>query len=259
MSPWIQVLAGVGAGLAGGVLSGLFGIGGGIVLVPLLALAMRLDQHRAQGVTLAVMLLPIGLPAVLHYRRSGVRILWTLVGILVLGFLFGVLAGSELANAIPERPMRWGFVLFLLLVALRMITQKSGGQGRVGAMDRPTAGYWIPGLVIGFAGGMASGLLGIGGGIIMIPLVAWWLGFSQTEAQVMSLAVMLPPVGLPGVLVYAQAQAGLPWALMGGVGLGFAVGAYVGARGATRMKGTHLRQAFVGLVVLTAVLLALKK
>ncbi|MBL0312259.1 MAG: sulfite exporter TauE/SafE family protein [Holophagaceae bacterium] len=258
MTPGLQALAGLGAGLAGGVLSGLFGIGGGIVLVPLLALALGLDQHRAQGVTLSVMLLPIGLPAVLHYHRSGVRILWTLVGILILGFLFGVFTGSELANAIPERPMRWGFVLFLLLVALRMITQKSGGKAKAGAMDRPTQEYWIPGLVIGFAGGLASGLLGIGGGIIIIPLVAWWLGFSQTEAQVTSLAVMLPPIGLPGVLVYAQAQAGFPWVLMAGVGLGFAVGAYLGARGATRMKGAHLRRAFAALVVFTALLLAMK-
>ncbi len=259
MNPGLQLAAGIGAGLVGGVLSGLFGIGGGIVLVPLLALALGLDQHRAQGVTLAVMLLPVGLPAVLHYRRSGVRILWTLVGILVLGFLFGVLAGSLLANSIPERPMRWGFVFFLLLVALRMITQKSGGNAKVGAMDHPTGEYWIPGLIIGFAGGLASGLLGIGGGLIIIPLVAWWLGFSQTEAQVTSLAVMLPPIGLPGVLVYAQAQSGFPWALMGGVGLGFAAGAYLGARGATRIRSTHLRRAFAGLVVLAAVLLALKK
>lgn len=259
MSPTLQMLAGMGAGLAGGVLSGLFGIGGGIVLVPLLALALGLDQHRAQGVTLSVMLLPIGLPAVLHYRRSGVRILWSLVGILIFGFLFGVFAGSKFANAIPERPMRWGFVLFLLFAALRMLTQKSGGQGTTEAMDRPTKEYWVPGLVIGFIGGMASGLLGIGGGIIMIPLMAWWLGFSQTEAQVTSLAVMLPPIGLPGVLVYAQAQGGFPWMLIGGVGLGFALGAYLGARGAMRMKGAHLRRAFAGLVVLTAVLLAIKK
>ncbi len=259
MTPGMQTLAGVGAGLAGGVLSGLFGIGGGIVLVPLLALALGLDQHRAQGVTLSVMMLPVGLPAVLHYRRSGVRILWALVGILIFGFLFGVLAGSELANAIPERPMRWGFVVFLFLVAIRMITQKSGGKGRSGAMDRPTKEYWIPGLAIGFSGGVASGLLGIGGGLIIIPLVVWWLGFSQTEAQVTSLAVMLPPIGLPGVVVYAQAQAGFPWALMGGVGLGFAMGAYLGARGATRMKGAHLRRAFAGLMVLAAVLLAVKR
>ena len=254
-----EVLAGVVAGLGGGVLSGLFGIGGGIVLVPLLALVLHLDQHKAQGVTLAAMLLPIGLPAVLHYRRKGVRILWPLVGMIVVGFLFGVFAGSELANHIPERPLRYGFVLFLVFVAVRMIGQKDGGAARPGAMDRPRSDYWIPGLVIGAASGVASGLLGIGGGILIIPMVVWWLGFSQQEAQVASLAVMLPPIGLPGVLVYAQAQKGLPWLILCGVAIGFAAGAYIGAQGATRMKGPGLRLAFAGLVVATAVLMALKR
>lgn len=253
-----ELLAGIGAGIGGGVLSGLFGIGGGIVLVPLLALVLHLDQHKAQGVTLAAMLLPIGLPAVLHYRRSGVRILWPLVGMIALGFLFGVFAGSECANHIPERPLRYGFVLFLVFVAVRMIWHRNGGAARPSAMDRPTYHYWIPGLTIGLAGGVASGLLGIGGGLIIIPLVVWWLGFSQQEAQVTSLAVMLPPIGLPGVLVYAQAQKGLPWLILCGVALGFALGAYLGAQGATRMKGPRLRQAFAGLVVVAAVLLAFK-
>lgn len=258
MNAGFQALAGMGAGLAGGVLSGLFGIGGGIVLVPLLALALRLDQHKAQGVTLAAMILPIGLPAVLHYRRSGVRILWTLVGILILGFLLGVFLGSEVANRIPERLLRFTFVLFLLFVAGRMLIQKGGGASRPGALDRPTRDYWVPGLVIGMLGGLASGLLGIGGGIVIIPLVAWWLGFSQAEAQVTSLAVMLPPIGLPGVLVYAQAQSGLPWIILGGVALGFAGGAYLGAQLATRMKGTWLGRTFVALVLLAAVLMATK-
>ena len=66
-------MGGVGAGLAAGVLSGLFGLGGGLVLVPFLGLAMGLDQHASQGVTLAVMLLPIGLPAVLAYHRAQKR------------------------------------------------------------------------------------------------------------------------------------------------------------------------------------------
>ncbi len=259
MNPLVQMLLGVAAGLAGGALSGLFGVGGGIILVPMLALALRLDQHRAQGVTLAVMLLPIGLPAVLQYLRAGVRIRWVLVGTLVLGFLFGIFAGSELANAIPEPMLRWGFVVFLLFIALRMALQKDGRVGRTGAMELPGRSYWIPGLAIGFLGGAASGLLGIGGGLVIIPLVAMWLGYTQKEAQVTSLAVMLPPIGLPGVWVYAKAQQGLPWLIMGGVALGFGVGAYAGARGATCMQGPRLRQAFAGFVAVTALLLALKR
>ena len=68
--PSFQFLAGAGSGFAGGMLSGMFGVGGAIVQVPLLALALHLDQHQAQGATLAAMLLPNGLPAVQEHGGS---------------------------------------------------------------------------------------------------------------------------------------------------------------------------------------------
>lgn len=257
MSPWLQALAGFGSGLGGGVLSGMFGIGGGVVLVPLLGLALGLNQHQAQGVTLAAMLLPNGLPAVLHYRRRGVRILWRLVGLLVLGFLGGVALGSWLANRIPEVPLRWGFTALLVFMAYRMLAP--GGR----AEDRPElealpGGAWPAAVLIGIAGGVASGLLGIGGGLVIIPLLAFAFAMPQHQAQATSLAVMLPPIFLPGVLVYAEAQRGLPWAILGGVALGFMAGAALGARLATSVKGPSLRIAFAVVMVGMAVLLLLR-
>lgn len=256
MTLW-ALFGGLLAGISGGVLSGLFGIGGGIVLVPLLGLLLHLNQHQAQGVTLAAMLLPNGLPAVLHYRRAGVPIRWPLVGLLVIGFLGGVLAGSLLANRIPPVPLRWGFVGFLLFLALRFALQarpRPGSEARPGVHRHAV----LAGLVIGFCGGVASGLLGIGGGIVVIPLLVWWMGMPQHEAQVTSLALMLPPIGLPGVLVYARAQGGLPWLALLGVALGFAMGAFLGARTATRAKGDALRRGFILLLLAMAGLLAWK-
>lgn len=259
MSGLWHLLGGLGSGLAGGVLSGLFGIGGGIVLVPLLGLILHLKQHQAQGVTLAAMLLPIGLPAVLHYRTRGVVVRWNLVGLLLVGFVGGIWTGAVVANRIPEGPMRWGFVGFLLLLALRAVLQASKRQT---AVDRVIPQTWrallLPGVVIGFVGGLASGLLGIGGGLIIIPLLSWWLGLPQHEAQVTSLALMLPPIGLPGVLVYARAQEGLPWLVLAGVAIGFMGGAAIGARLATRTQGPALRWAFIGVLVSMAGLLALR-
>ncbi|HJW08009.1 MAG TPA: sulfite exporter TauE/SafE family protein [Holophagaceae bacterium] len=257
MTHLFQFLAGIGSGLAGGALSGMFGIGGGIVLVPLLGVALHLDQHRAQGVTLAAMLLPIGLPAVLHYREEGIPIDWPLVGLIVAGFLGGVLAGSSVANLIPPRPLRFGFVAFLVFVAIRTLWHhaQSPSAQRVPAGTRSLL---LPGLVTGLAGGAASGLLGIGGGVLIIPLLMTWLGYSQRQATATSLAVMLPPIGLPGVLVYAKAQGGLPWVLLVGVALGFAAGAGLGARIATRLHGAWLTRAFAALLVAMAVLLAFK-
>ncbi|HJV22184.1 MAG TPA: sulfite exporter TauE/SafE family protein [Holophagaceae bacterium] len=257
MTHLFQFLAGAGSGIAGGVLSGMFGIGGGIVLVPLLGLALHLDQHRAQGVTLAAMLLPIGLPAVLHFRRQGVPLRWSLVGLIVLGFFAGVLLGSEVANRIPPRPLRLIFVAFLLLVAIRTLRDSRRGEAAA-APEAPLRQLVLPGLVIGLVGGAASGLLGIGGGIVLIPALIWWLGYSQLQATVTSLAVMLPPIGLPGVLIYARAQGGLPWTLLAGVAVGFAAGAALGARVALRFPVARLRLAFAALVIVTATVLAMK-
>lgn len=245
------------AGMGAGALSGMFGIGGGIILVPVLGALLRLDQHQAQGISLATMLAPIGLPAVLHYRKAGHRIRWKLVGYLVCGFVGGVTAGSLLANAIPERPLRWVFIAFLLLMALRYAL---ASRDRAVPERRPEpshANLLGLGLAIGAAGGLMSGLLGIGGGAIIIPLLALWMDLPQHEAQVTSLALMLPPIGLPGVLVYAGGH-GLPWMLLLFAGAGFAGGALGGARFATRLRSRALQAVFAGFMVLLAVLLAFK-
>jgi len=256
--PVFQILAGAGSGLVGGLLSGMFGIGGGIVLVPLLALALRLDQHQAQGVTLAAMLLPNSLPAVLHYRKHGVPIQWRLVAWMMLGFLPGILGASWLANRIPDTPLRLGFAAFLLLLALQTLRAKPSLQVLENAQARPGVDLRV-GFLIGVTGGVAAGLLGIGGGVVMIPLMIWWLRLPQREAQLQSLAMLLPPLGLPGVLVYATAQGGLPWLLLAGVAVGFALGAYLGARISTAMNTVRLGRGFAILLGLMAVLMAWRR
>lgn len=102
---------------------------------------------------------------------------------------------------------------------------------------------WLPGLAIGLAGGWASGLLGIGGAILMmIPLMVWLVRIPQHEAQATSLVLMLAPIGLPGVWVYARHGGGLPWLALAGVALGFMAGAYAGARIALRTRAPRLRR-----------------
>jgi len=247
------------AGGCGGFLSGLFGIGGGIVLIPMLALALRLNQHQAQGVTLAAMLLPNGLPAVLHFRNQGIRIPWSLVAQLTFGFVLAVWAGAKVACLIPEAPLRWGFSCLLLFMAAqtffrkpKLIKPRAVGE----AIDlRGTA---LLGVGIGMAGGLASGLLGIGGGLIMVPLLARLLKLTQHEATAASLTLMLAPIGLPGVWVYAHSGVGILWVCLAGVAVGFMAGAYGGARVSSAIKGPRLRQGFAVLMAVMAVLLLLR-
>jgi len=253
-----EYLAGLVSGVAGGLLSGLFGLGGGLVLIPLLGAFLKLPQHQAQGLTLAAMLLPNGLPAVLEYRRRGVRLWMHLTGFLVLGFLVGAWGGAEVAHLIPAREMRWIFIAFLCVMAVRTLLKHKDKAGQELSRSLSAGESWLPGVLIGLSGGLASGLLGIGGGVIMIPMLAGWLKLSQHEAQLASLAMMIPPIGLPAVWVYARSQGGLPWFILGGVACGFLVGAYLGARVAARVRGPKLRLWFACITLAMAVLLALK-
>jgi uncharacterized membrane protein YfcA len=255
---WFAALASVVAGLGGGVLSGLFGVGGGMVLIPLLGLTLGLNQHQAQGVALAAMLLPNGLPAVLYMRRQGIPIHWVLVGFLTLGFLPAVWVGARIANLIPEPTLRLGFACVLAaLAAYSLLQRHSAPEAEPSRTPMEFSRSWLPGLAIGFAGGLASGLLGIGGAILMIPLMVWLLEIPQHEAQATSLVLMLAPIGLPGVWVYAS-HGRLPWLILAGVALGFLAGAYGGARIAVRTRGPRLRQGFALLMAAMALLLFLK-
>jgi uncharacterized membrane protein YfcA len=258
-TPLFEFLAGLGSGMGGGLLAGLFGVGGGLILIPLLGFFLNLNQHQAQGVTLAALLLPTGLPAVLHYRKRGVPIQWPLVGFLICGFMGGVWLGAKIANHIPSTPLRIIFLCLLVLLAARMYFMESPqGQEEMPYLPLSIQEVWLPGLLIGLAGGFASGLMGIGGAILMNPLMVWRLRLSQHQAQLASLAMMLPPIGLPGVLVYAQSQSGLPWMILGGLALGFLGGAYFGARLATRIQGPKLRKIFAGVMVAMAGLLLMR-
>lgn len=230
------------AGLAAGLLSGVFGIGGGIVLVPMLGFLLGLGQLDAQGMTLAVLLLPIGLPAVLAYRKR-VAIPWRLVAAVIAGFVAAVGPGARLATAMDPRHLRAAFAVLVVAAAVQMwrraADRASPRQETAGEARSSWNGLWI-----GAVGGFLAGLLGIGGGLVMIPLLVAAMRLDQHEAQAVSLAVMLPPVGLPGVLAYAHARGPLPWAILALVATGFAAGALGGARIAVGTRTGHLSRAF---------------
>lgn len=251
---WVGILSGL-AGLAGGTLAGLFGIGGGIVLVPLLSLLLGVDQHRAQGMSLAVLLLPINLGAVLHYRKRGVPLHWKAVLPMAGGFLPGVGFGALAAARLPGDLLRLVFAGFLVIVALRMFLQgapKAGDEAPPEGLspDRGRA------MAIGLVGGCLSGLLGIGGGLVMVPLMGAFLAMRQHEAQLASLTLLLLPLGLPAVWVYARTQGGFPFAPLCGIALGFVAGTFLGARMATGLKGGPLRRLFAALLLCVAATMA---
>ena len=110
-------------GLFAGTLSGMFGIGGGIILIPGLVFLAGLTQHEAQGTTLAIMLLPIGLLAVMKYYHSG-HVHFYIAAFICVGFLIGGLLGANMAEGISNLVLRKAFGVFLMIVAAYTIFAK---------------------------------------------------------------------------------------------------------------------------------------
>ena len=116
-------MLGVLVGLIGGVLSGLTGLGGGFIIVPLLVYLFGMSQHGAQGTSLAVLLPPLGLLAFLQYYRNGYVDVQVAV-LVALGFFFGGYVGGVLAQQISGPVLRKGFAVLLALIAIDMFFRK---------------------------------------------------------------------------------------------------------------------------------------
>ena len=107
-------------GLLAGMLSGLVGVGGGLIIVPALVYFLGMSQHAAQGTSLGMILLPVGILGVLTYYKQG-HVDIKIVGLLALGFLAGSYFGSKIAVNLSQETVKKFFAILMILVAVKMI------------------------------------------------------------------------------------------------------------------------------------------
>ena len=110
-------------GVLAGMLSGLVGVGGGVVMVPLLVLLIGYNQHQAQGTSLAVLVVPVTAIAVYNYHKEGF-IDWRYVGIIALFFVVEGYFGSKIAVGLDQKILKKVFGFILLLIAGKMLLEK---------------------------------------------------------------------------------------------------------------------------------------
>jgi len=115
----VQFFLGGLIGLAGGVLSGLFGIGGGLVIVPGLILLLGMTPKQAAGTSLAALLLPVGILGAIEYWRAG-YIDVRLALLLAVGILIGAFIGARLAVGLPNELIQRAFGVLLVVVGVRL-------------------------------------------------------------------------------------------------------------------------------------------
>jgi uncharacterized protein len=224
-------------GAIAGVLAGMFGLGGGVIIVPALILLEGFTQTQANGTSLAVLVLPVGIFGCIEYYRKGK--LDIIVSLVVgAGIAIGSYLGAGIALGLPKNILSISYGIFLLYMGWRYLSPIEWyrqSQGQLPPPEDPipvdlrSRRTLILCAVIGFFAGISAGLFGIGGGVIIVVALTIFLGFDQKLATGTSLGALLLPSGLPGAYRYYLAgdvdlQSVLP------IIITLAIGALIGAR-----------------------------
>ena len=217
---WPPLARALLVGVAAGFLSGLFGVGGGILLVPALVLLLHLPQRMASGTSLAAVL-PISVASLVSYTISD-SVDWWVALFLAIGAVSGALVGTHLLQVLPIKVVGVGFVALLVLTAIRLfIPLEADGRAQLTAL---TAVLLV---LVGAAIGILAGLFGVGGGVVLVPaLVVLW-SISPVIAKGTSLAVVVPSAIVGTLRNRANRNADLRLAAI--VGVAGIVSAVVGA------------------------------
>ena len=202
-------------GSIGGLMSGMFGIGGGAIIVPMLMLFLGFEQTAANGTSLAALLLPVGLFGAIEYYRKGKLKIYPALAV-SLGLAIATWFGAGLALNAPRETLKGMYGIFLIYYAWRYLAPRKWYKEWKGIEEAPvpeknadfnekSPRVLLLSFGVGLIAGLASGLFGIGGGVVIVPFTMSLLGFDQKLASGTSLGALLLPVGLPGVYRYMQA------------------------------------------------------
>ncbi|GAA3896862.1 sulfite exporter TauE/SafE family protein [Halomonas cibimaris] len=260
MSIALTLLGYLALGATAGTLAGLFGVGGGIIIVPALVFAFGLQGvapevvvHLAVGTSLATIVVTGASSAYGHWQRGSIRLPW--LKALLPGLVAGAVLGVFVADGLSATLLGTLFGVFVVLVAVKMLL---GLAPKPGAQPPGRAAMGVAGVVIGGI----SALFGIGGGTLSVP----WLsrcGAGMTQAVGTSAACGLP-IALTGALTFIVVGWGNPvlpaaatgfvmWPAFLGVVLASVPFARVGVRLAHVLPGHILRYAFAVLLIVVGV------
>ena len=173
-------------GVVGGFLSGFFGVGGGIIMVPLLMVWAKFDQKRASATSLLA-IVPTSLVGAITYASN--HQVDVLVAVFVaIGAIVGAPLGSKLLRVLPVAVVHWTFITMMVIEAFRLLFVTDVTRGSFELTFFTGAGLIGLGLLMG----VASGMLGIGGGVIAVPVFMSFFGLAPLLAKGTSLLAMVP-------------------------------------------------------------------
>jgi uncharacterized membrane protein YfcA len=238
------VLRCVAVGVVAGFLSGLFGVGGGILIVPALVMVLHFDQRLAHGTSLAAVL-PIAISSLASYTLDD-KVDWVVGALLAAGAIGGAVIGTHILHRLPHDALAMAFALLLIATAVRLVLDDSDGGGRAAL----TVVGVIALVLFGFATGILAGLLGVGGGIVMVPIMVVAFSMPAAIAKGTSLLVIVPTAVMGTWRNRTKRNADMRVAVI--LGLAGVVSAFIGGSISVGMSESLSNALFAGLLALVA-------
>lgn len=229
-------------GLAGGTFGGLIGIGGGIIMIPLMTIFAKLTQHRAQGTSLVAIFFTASIGAATYFYHGHVE--WESALVLAVSAMATVKWGALYTNSISEKKLKKIFGFFLVFVALMLIVK---GLFLESVLQPGTAAKYVVLFVTGIFTGFVVGMMGVGGGSTMIPPLVILAGMPQHLAQGTSLLAMVP-ISAAGSFNYYR-LGNISKEITAGLAPGAAFGGLMGASFASSVPELYLKLFFSVVII----------
>ncbi len=233
-------------GLAAGLFGGLVGLGGGVIMVPLMVGALGLAQHRAHGTSLVAVVFT-GFAGAIAYAMQGSIDVWAGV-LLALSAIVTARFGAIYANGLPEWKLKRAFGAFIIVISVLLLLKPYVPPlglaqelwGRVAVL-----------LLTGGVTGFLSAMMGVGGGTVMVPSMVLLLGMTQHLAQGSALLAMVPASFVGAYTHYRLGN--VERSILPGLILGVFIGSYSGGSLAHLFPDAELRAIFAVVLIATGV------
>lgn len=239
-------MAGLLVGLIAGSLGGLVGVGGGVIIIPLMTEALKFRQHEAHGTSLIAVIFTGVAGSVIYYLHGSVDFA---AAVVLAGMaLITVRLGAKYCCFLPEMTLKRYFGFFLLCVALVFLLKPFLPYVMEGLP--PVWIRWIVLVLLGALTGFISGMMGVGGGSFMIPIMVLFAGIAQHTAQGISLLAMIP-ASTVGAWTHWK-EGNIRTSRLPGLAAGVLAGVFVGGSFAHLIPETELRLIYTALLLYTA-------
>lgn len=256
MSGLISLLIGALLGMVSGLISGLVGVGGGTIIIPLLVFLLGYNQHLAQGTALLAFSLPVFWTATWTYYRQK-RVDWRLALSIAVGMVGASFFAARFVQNLRSTELTRIFAIFLIATAIWQFWRAGRRLSSKTRRALPTLQKILLGMGIGAAAGILQGLTGLGGGVVIVPLLVFLAGLDQHTAQGTSLLTMSLLVSLVAAIPYWQ-KGNIAVEVGIALAVGITLGSTLSSRIAQRIAGPHLARLFAVVIGLMGIGLLLR-